>query len=758
MTLELNYFINAIWKGKQATVQASKDIGGVGTAAESSDKKTKGFVQTASDLGKGLKEAGGAGLAFIATFKQALDFANEGQQIKEVEERFEALTESIGANVSVLEDLRQVTLGQASDFDLMSQANTLTAMGLANTREELLKHFDIVSRLKKPNEEFGASLENWSLLLANQSIERLDSFGISSGRVRERVNELTKGVNALDRETAFVTATLEEAEKAIERTGRAGNITGNSFERLRVRADNFTNSIKVQMATGLEPWVNLVLGDYSQAIDNLIEKNKEAAIATGDVSDIYRQTDFDLDATIDTIIKASTSFEDLIANFEEAGFSQEFITDAVHRNIDAINEQLNTQRELERQQQALENQRRLEIRDRIKLDSFIDANTQTLISNVAVYGTATSTMASFTDGMIVGNKAVESGTRLLREDAEATQQLILAQEEQAELSRMLAEQQAAYNATLGDYFTIAVQTGATTDDLGQTFFDLSAKYGATDTALAALGLGFDLFDEKAAEQGLKMAVLTAQADLLAQQYANNQITVAELREEWARAIDEVDELTLSINESTGSVMLFEEGMVGAGDSVEALTQKNADLSAEMAGLTPEMTTATGGVEGFSSSVMMANDQVRGFVGNLNEIDGRQTNSQHTHVTEFVEVGNQPPVGTETTEGFLMSRGGMVRGGMPGRDSVPTLLQPGEIVVPVSATNSLESATNFLSRFVRPMHIEPVSNQSPVNNTTNVGGQSVVINVQDNKQAAIVGARVANSRRMQLQMTAFGGNG
>jgi hypothetical protein len=49
----------------------------------------------------------------------------------------------------------------------------------------------------------------FNAMLANQSIERLDTFGISSGRVRQRIEEQMAATAGLSREQAFVNAVME---------------------------------------------------------------------------------------------------------------------------------------------------------------------------------------------------------------------------------------------------------------------------------------------------------------------------------------------------------------------------------------------------------------------------------------------------------------------------------------------------------------------------------------------------------------------
>lgn len=807
MALTLDYFINAVWKGKQAVAEAVKGFKETGEAAEKADKQTKGFVQTAGEIAGEMGNVAAAVGAAGVVFKQAFDLANEGAQITETQMRFESLMHSIDAGVGTLEDLRRVTAGQATDFDLMSSANALTVMGLANTREELLRHFDVVTRLKKPNEEFGDALENWSLLLANQSLPRLDSFGISSGRVRERINELTTGINAMDRETAFVIATLEQAEGAIEKTGRAGVIAGNSFERLSARVNNFTDSLKVSLSEGLEPWVNFVLGDYAKAVEEVVRGNEEIIGSSPTQSDFQGLLD-GLDSVNNLTGKVSGAYEQqrlsllrvIAANADFSGGNRELIdsiaaltgetvqlvdnevrlrgqvvatTDALRlsnalqkrgaeRAAEAAKAIATQAKAEERRTMAIEenNQAREDALSLSRESSRrIERNNALLVSSTEILGRSNFALENRAEGLIVANRFVEQGTTFEKEYADALEQAIQQQEAQAEISRQLAERQAAFNATMGDYFVLASDTKQTNEELGQTLFDLADKYGANAEQLAALGLEYDLLDPKQAQHKLQNTLITAQMELLTEQYAKGEITLNELTAGVEKARQEASELTIAINENTGAVTLFESGMVTATDSVEGLTQKSVDLTETLNQVPGEMGAAKSGTDEFAGSVMTANEEVSNLIKGLDNIDGRNTQSRHTHTTDFQETGTPPQSGIQTGlegAGFIgASTGGRVRGGRAGRDSVPAMLTPGEIVIPTSSTGSLEDAMNFVRRFVEPMNI---TMSPPANNVVNnnVGGQEVVINVTDNKQAAIVGSQLANDRRAQLRRAAFGG--
>src|SRR3990167_9601565 len=105
----------------------------------------------------------------------------------------------MGDAEDTMKRLQEATLGIASDFDIRSGANILMQMGLAKSPEELEQIIGLITRIKKPTDDLGTAIQDFSLLLSNQSILRLDNFGLSSARVRERIHELLASGEALNR-------------------------------------------------------------------------------------------------------------------------------------------------------------------------------------------------------------------------------------------------------------------------------------------------------------------------------------------------------------------------------------------------------------------------------------------------------------------------------------------------------------------------------------------------------------------------------
>jgi hypothetical protein len=159
--------------------------------------------------------------------------------------------------------LRTATYGVVDDTTLMSGANRLLMMNLASTGEEAAKLAEVAVTLGRAMKmEPQQAFEDFGALLANQSIPRLDNFGISSAAVRARIEELTSGINGLSREQAFSQAVLEQGALAMERLGDAVTQNISEVDKLAVRFQNALNSIgdvTYDIAEGVAGAINAIL-------------------------------------------------------------------------------------------------------------------------------------------------------------------------------------------------------------------------------------------------------------------------------------------------------------------------------------------------------------------------------------------------------------------------------------------------------------------------------------------------------------------
>lgn len=175
-----------------------------------------------------------------------------GQEINKTKDRFTELVTPLGDAETIMQRLRDASMGGATDSDLMEGSNLLMMTGVADSPEELETIIDLITRTKKPTEDLSSAIENFSLMMSNQSVMRLDSFGLSSGRVRQRILELMESGQALSREQAFKMAVLEEGSRLIDRLGDSADSSVSAIDRLGVRWDNAMNTIQSTAAETVE--------------------------------------------------------------------------------------------------------------------------------------------------------------------------------------------------------------------------------------------------------------------------------------------------------------------------------------------------------------------------------------------------------------------------------------------------------------------------------------------------------------------------
>ena len=251
-----------------------------GDAAKKTEAELKQLSKASGEAGKAAEKLNlgmlavkgaviGAGLAFLRSIPDILE---QGAALERADYALIGYTGSAENAALVLDSVRSAARGAISDFTASQMASRLFAMGLAETAEEAGKLTEIAITLgasmgKGPEQAF----EDFSLMLANQSIPRLDTFGISAGKVRVRMGELAKEFPGMTREAAFMTATMDDAEKKLKALNEAGFDAVSSVDKLQATVENLKNAGISWIAEGLEPWIDGVM-DVIQAHEDLKDR------------------------------------------------------------------------------------------------------------------------------------------------------------------------------------------------------------------------------------------------------------------------------------------------------------------------------------------------------------------------------------------------------------------------------------------------------------------------------------------------------
>lgn len=226
--------------------------------ADNNNRKVAASNKDAEGSFRGLQTAIGGAVAAIG-IQQVIQFAEGFNQLGvEVHANrviFNQLAGEIGGAETVLQNLRRTTGGVVSDLDLMAGASQLLRLNIVDNNEDLGELTSMIQKLKSPTESTTDAIQNFALMLSNESLLRLDSFGISSANVKRRMDELGQ---------SFREATMAEMAGAVERLGEAGNVAETGLAKLQIRLENFWNQAAENFAIGVEATISGVqaMADY----------------------------------------------------------------------------------------------------------------------------------------------------------------------------------------------------------------------------------------------------------------------------------------------------------------------------------------------------------------------------------------------------------------------------------------------------------------------------------------------------------------
>ncbi len=345
---ELGIFIKTLFDNK-GTAEAKKAFGGLGAEAKKmSDQQTKASKQSRDEFSRfvkgtsagskkiklslgGVKNVakdtfgilGPAALAGPAAAIAAVAVAAAGlassslkaaEASRSVTSAFTSLSGGAAFATVNLRAMTKATRGLISETEQMQIANQLLGMRIVSSADELEEVVGVSRRLGKEFRGLGArdAAEEFAIMIANMSVARLDSFGLSSGIVRKRINELMKETQGMTREAAFFQATMEEGQATIERLGPEILTTADASSTLSAEWAN----LKVVMGetieqTGIAKNVmeglsgNLILlrrafGDDSaatavaalnveiQRVESAIERHTTGFLQNADAADLLR--------------------------------------------------------------------------------------------------------------------------------------------------------------------------------------------------------------------------------------------------------------------------------------------------------------------------------------------------------------------------------------------------------------------------------------------------------------------------------------
>jgi hypothetical protein len=218
------------------------------------------------------------GIGVIGITRIASEMYDLGLSVDVAGQNFDALSQSVLGMASgggVLQQLRDATGGIVTDFDLMAGANRLLAMGLTSSTDQLAQMTAGAVRLGAAfGKDAKGAIEEFSLMMANQSVLRLDTFGISGAAVRERMAELKEEIQGITREQAFFQATMEQMDVSLGRLGEAAYAGETGVRRLQASFENLKNFLAGEFArtinTAVDSFSTLAAAAEAGLLDDVI--------------------------------------------------------------------------------------------------------------------------------------------------------------------------------------------------------------------------------------------------------------------------------------------------------------------------------------------------------------------------------------------------------------------------------------------------------------------------------------------------------
>ena len=188
--------------------KTEQEMGKLGGASQKADKSIGGLMSV-------LKVA-----AVVSFAKQVGEAAYElgvlGAQAERTEKTFLNVAGGSGQAAVMLDALREATLGTRSEVELMASATNILALGLADNAADLSS---IVRNVEALGARFGGNMQIFQLMMSNDSLMRIDSFGIGVEEATKRIEEYKAA--GMEAGEAFDTAILDLMTEKFEQLGGA---------------------------------------------------------------------------------------------------------------------------------------------------------------------------------------------------------------------------------------------------------------------------------------------------------------------------------------------------------------------------------------------------------------------------------------------------------------------------------------------------------------------------------------------------------
>lgn len=582
----------------------------------------------------GLETAGKAFGVLVGGTKLAWETLERGAALDLSRSRFDRLTASIGSTADVmLTRLREATRGMMSDAELMASASQIISLGLMDTEDGVIRLATVVG-------ELGWDMNQVILTFANNSKMRLDALGLSISDVDERTKKFVAAGHSID--DAFDMAVLEAGEDRILAIGSAAGTAAGDLKVLRADLANVKDGLLEMMAVRAAPAIHLLAGGYEEDLRRMMEAEVAAAQSTEDFIAILKALDdqssnmFKLGGG--NVVREYTDI--LVGELARASTG----VDDFKAKLQAAGLVIATEygREI-----VILNNRHVALEVLLKNATTAQALNAAAIEEsrrvVQEYNKETAQAVTQIGLMEAGERGMTYTTQRAVSAGKAQAEALAAE---AEALRVAEEAARALRVEYaGEFMTALNMADGETVNFTNTMLTAAAQGGANAETLALLAAATGEYSDEQIRAALETAAMTQKAQELGAAIAEGNITVG-----------------------------------------EALLQFQ-DFRAELEqAIVPEVDW---------SDIAAAHEHTNKLLQDLIAINGFQA-SAHVNVT-YATTGSMDFTDPGRIGGPRAAAGGVVTGGIPGRDSVPIMAMPGEVILPTSVTTAYPGGPEMLFR-------------------------------------------------------------
>jgi len=217
------------------TEQQMRKIDGTSRQAD------KGMAGLGGTFGKVAMLLGGMKLG-----QMAVELGTLGAEAQRTEASFTGVAGGAEKATAMLDALKVATNGTKSEVELMSGATTIMALGLGKTADEI---GTIMRNVEGLGARFGGNMQTFQLMMSNDSLMRIDSFGIGVEEATKRIEEYKKA--GMDAGEAFDTAVMDLMTEKFESLGGTMDDNKASIDRMKASLQD----LKVEIGQGLAPTI-----------------------------------------------------------------------------------------------------------------------------------------------------------------------------------------------------------------------------------------------------------------------------------------------------------------------------------------------------------------------------------------------------------------------------------------------------------------------------------------------------------------------